>query len=155
MELYSRDLQTIIDLFTRNMSSHKGSVLPFVSQEKKCLYLRKISKNVNKFFFPYCCMCIFIKFVLIPFVILHCCCCLLICYPFFILHCCCCLFNSFYTVQSRLRMTNSLRNFLWQFYLLSELLPEICWEEIIEEISFVFCFDVWPGARTLALHLIS
>ena len=38
-----------------------------------------------------------------------------------------------------------LRNFSWQFYLLSELLPEICWEEIAEEIFFVFCFDVWLG----------
>ena len=26
---------------------------------------------------------------------------------------------------------------------------------IAEEILFVFCFDVWPGARTLAFHLIS
>ena len=41
------------------------------------------------------------------------------------------------------------------FYLLSEFLPEICWEEIAEEILFVFYFDVWPGARTLALRLIS
>ena len=37
-----------------------------------------------------------------------------------------------------------LRNFRWQFYLLSEFLPEICWEEIAAEILFVFCFDVWP-----------
>ena len=29
------------------------------------------------------------------------------------------------------------------------LLPEICWTEIAKEIYFVFCFDVWPGARTL------
>ena len=36
-----------------------------------------------------------------------------------------------------------------------EFLPEICWEEITEEILFVFCFDVWPRARTLALRLIS
>ena len=28
-------------------------------------------------------------------------------------------------------------------------------EEIAEEILFKFYFDVWPGARTLALHLIS
>ena len=28
-------------------------------------------------------------------------------------------------------------------------------EEIAEEILFVFYFDVWPGARTLALRLIS
>ena len=48
-----------------------------------------------------------------------------------------------------------LRNFSWQFYLLSEFLPEICWEEIAEEILFVFHFEVWPGARTLAFRLIS
>ena len=47
------------------------------------------------------------------------------------------------------------RNFSWQFYLLSQFLPEICWEEIAEEILFVFCFDVWPGAGTLASRLIS
>ena len=48
-----------------------------------------------------------------------------------------------------------LRDFSWQFYLLSEFLPQICRKEIAEKILFVFCFDVWPGARTLALHLIS
>ena len=36
------------------------------------------------------------------------------------------------------------------FNLLSEFLPEIA-----EDILFVFCFDVWSGARTLALRLIS
>ena len=36
------------------------------------------------------------------------------------------------------------------FNLRSEFLPEICWKEIAEEILFVFRFDVWPGARTLA-----
>ena len=41
------------------------------------------------------------------------------------------------------------------FNLFSEFLPEICWEEIAEEKLFVFRFDVWPGARSLALHLIS
>ena len=45
--------------------------------------------------------------------------------------------------------------FSWQFYLLSEFLPEICWEEIAEEILFVFRLDVWPGTRTLAFRLIS
>ena len=40
------------------------------------------------------------------------------------------------------------------FYLLSEFLSEICWPEIAEEILFVFCFDVWPGAQTLVLRLI-
>ena len=48
-----------------------------------------------------------------------------------------------------------LRNFSRQFYLLSELLPEICWEMIAKEILFVFCFDVWLGALTRALRLIS
>ena len=47
-------------------------------------------------------------------------------------------------------MTDFLRNCSWQFFnLLSEFLPEICWEEITGEILFVFCFDVWPGTRTL------
>ena len=45
---------------------------------------------------------------------------------------------------SRLRTTD-LRNFSWQFYLLSEFLPEICRNR----------FDVWPGTRTLAFRLIS
>ena len=55
---------------------------------------------------------------------------------------------------------DSERQIFWEtfhrnFYLLSEFLPEICWEEIAEEILFIFRFDVWPGARTLAFHLIS
>ena len=37
-----------------------------------------------------------------------------------------------------------LRNFSWQFYLLSEFLPEICWEEIAEEIFFDFRRK-WPN----------
>ena len=41
------------------------------------------------------------------------------------------------------------------FYLLSEFLPEIWWVEIAEEIFFVFCFQVWPEARTLAFRVIS
>ena len=40
-------------------------------------------------------------------------------------------------------------------FIYSEFLPEICWEEIAEKIFFVFCFDVWHGARILALRLIS
>ena len=47
--------------------------------------------------------------------------------------------------------------FFWEtfhgIYLLTEFLPEICWEEIAEGILFVFCFDVWPEARTLAFRL--
>ena len=35
-------------------------------------------------------------------------------------------------------------------YLLSEFLPEIWLEENAGETHFVFCFDVWPGTRTLA-----
>ena len=45
--------------------------------------------------------------------------------------------------------------FMAIFYLLSEFLPDICWEKIAEEILFVFCFYVWPVARTLAFRLIS
>ena len=37
----------------------------------------------------------------------------------------------------------------------SEFLPEIYWEEIAEELLFVFRFDVWPGTRTLAFRLVS
>ena len=33
-----------------------------------------------------------------------------------------------------------------EIFIYSEFLPEICWEKITEEILFVFCFDVWPGA---------
>ena len=40
-------------------------------------------------------------------------------------------------------------------FIYSQFLPEICWEEIAEDILPVFCFDVWPEARTLALRLIS
>ena len=41
------------------------------------------------------------------------------------------------------------------FIYFSEFLSEICWEEIAEEILFVFRFDGWPGTRTLAFLLIS
>ena len=40
---------------------------------------------------------------------------------------------------------NSWETFSWQISLLSEFLPEICWEEIAEEILFVIGFHVWPG----------
>ena len=43
--------------------------------------------------------------------------------------------------------------FSWQVHLLSEFLPEICWEKIVEDILFVFCFDIWPGAPNLATRL--
>ena len=35
------------------------------------------------------------------------------------------------------KTTDFSRNFSQKFYLLSEFLPEICWEEIAEEILFV------------------
>ena len=44
-------------------------------------------------------------------------------------------------------MTDFLRNFLWQFYLHSELLPEICWEEVAEEILFVFFWCLAWGSN--------
>ena len=50
--------------------------------------------------------------------------------------------------------TDFLGNFSWQFYLSSEFLPEFCCNEIGEEILFSFCFDVWPGSRTLAFRLL-
>ena len=50
---------------------------------------------------------------------------------------------------------NFWETFHGNFILFSEFLPEICWEEITEEILFVFSFDVWPGARNLAFRLIS
>ena len=55
---------------------------------------------------------------------------------------------------------DSERQIFWEtfhgnFYLLSDILPEICWAEIAEEILFIFYFDVWTGAWTLAFRLIS
>ena len=47
------------------------------------------------------------------------------------------------------------RNFPLQFYLLSEFLPAICWDEIAEKMIFLFLFEMWPRAWTLALSLIS
>ena len=44
--------------------------------------------------------------------------------------------------------------FSWQAYLLSEFLSEIFWEEIVEEIPFLFRFDVWLGARTHFLRSV-
>ena len=54
---------------------------------------------------------------------------------------------------------DSERQIFWEtfhgsFYLLSEFLPEICWEEIAEEILFVFRFVVWTGTRTLENYRI-
>ena len=39
-------------------------------------------------------------------------------------------------------------NFSWQFYLLSEFLPEICWEAVAEK--YFFFHITWPGIRTRA-----
>ena len=47
-----------------------------------------------------------------------------------------------------------LRNFSWQFYLLLEFLPEICWEEIAEEILFVWCLACDPTPRRLHEYCI-
>ena len=40
------------------------------------------------------------------------------------------------------------QTFSWQFYLLSEFLPELCLEEIAEIIVFVFYSDIWDGPRS-------
>ena len=62
-------------------------------------------------------------------------------------------FFFFWAGKSYSSKVDSERQIFWEifhgnFYLLLEFLPEICWKEIAEEILFVFCFDVWPGART-------
>ena len=50
-----------------------------------------------------------------------------------------------------------LRNFSRRVYLLSEILSEICWEEIARKyfFFFIFRFDIWPGILTPPLNLIS
>ena len=50
-------------------------------------------------------------------------------------------------------MTDFLRMFSWQFYLLSEFSPEICCKEIADEILFVLGFDVGPVAQIVANKL--
>ena len=46
--------------------------------------------------------------------------------------------------------------FSWQFYLLSEFLPEICWEEVAEEIFFFISFLMTDlGYEPRPLRLIS
>ena len=52
-------------------------------------------------------------------------------------------------------MTNFLKIFHGSFLFTPRVLPEICLEEMAKEILFVFRFDVWPEAQTLALRLIS
>ena len=47
-------------------------------------------------------------------------------------------------------------SFHGNIYLLSEFLPEICWEtKSPKKYCLYFVFDIWPGSRTLALRLIS
>ena len=47
----------------------------------------------------------------------------------------------------------------WQIFwgtswlILTEFLSEICGEEIVKEMRFVFCFNVWPIARTPRLYV--
>ena len=49
-----------------------------------------------------------------------------------------------------------LTNFSWQFHLLTEISPEICWEEVAYGIfCSYFRFDVWPGIWIRAVRLIS
>ena len=56
----------------------------------------------------------------------------------------------------RLMTTDFWETFSWQIYfLLSEFLPEICWEEGAEEIFSYFPFDAWSGILTQDLCLIS
>ena len=47
------------------------------------------------------------------------------------------------------------RRLSWQFYLLTQFLPEICWEEVAGQIFSYFRFYVCPGVWTLGLRLIS
>ena len=48
-----------------------------------------------------------------------------------------------YSLQSA-QKNRLVRSFSRQFYLLSDFSPEICWEEVVEEIFLYFRFDVWP-----------
>ena len=54
-------------------------------------------------------------------------------------------------------MTDFWESFHVNFYLLTEFLPEICWEEVAGEIIFkYFHFDVWPGVYLLDYgHILS
>ena len=49
-----------------------------------------------------------------------------------------------YSLKSTLQGRFFFRNFSWQLYLFTEFLPEICWEEVADEIFSYFRFDVWP-----------
>ena len=62
-------------------------------------------------------------------------------------------------LQQQFKSTSNSR-FLRNFFmagLFTEFSPEICWEEIVEEISFfhIFRCDAWPGIQTRALRVIS
>ena len=52
-----------------------------------------------------------------------------------------------------LYVNGEIYSFLRQIYLLSEFLPEICWDEV--EIFSYFGLDIWPGVSIHALGLIS
>ena len=81
-------------------------------------------------------------------------------WPSFSHHLRCCI-NFIYKWRDLQFKVDSERQIFWETFhknficLLSEFLPEICWEEIAEEILIVFCFDVWSGCRTLGLRLRS
>ena len=62
-----------------------------------------------------------------------------------------------YSLKSTLN-ERFLKSFSWQFFLLSEFLPEICWDEETKppkKYFFIFRFDVWPGIWTESFRLIS
>ena len=90
IDLYNRDLQTTIILFTHNLSSHKTDWIPselpllFISQDKrsvegKCVCLREISINANKllllllFLYVYVVLAVLLQhvYLFISFFILH------------------------------------------------------------------------------------
>ena len=53
-------------------------------------------------------------------------------------------------------MKDFLRDSSWQFYLFSEFCQKSAERKSPKKyFFFIFRFDVWPGARTLALRLIS
>ena len=109
IDLYNRDLQTTILLFTRNVSSHKSDCIfselssPALScliyaLEGKCLCLREISINVNKLFtlllfayFVYVCPCNVVVACLLVYFLFYTAL-LLLPSSFFLYWCCCYIF---------------------------------------------------------------
>ena len=59
------------------------------------------------------------------------------------------LFMTIFGIDLKLGPTVFNKTFHGSFNLLSEFLPEICWEEIAEEILFVFCFNLWSVGPSL------